>query len=78
MLIFSSTRHSRASGNPGVVCAELAWIPAFAGMTDSGRLFVSWIATDVFSKEGHEGFEIITPNFVLLASFVVRDSLGST
>jgi hypothetical protein len=26
-------RHSRAGGNPGLFPAELAWIPAFAGMT---------------------------------------------
>ncbi|MGZ8466148.1 MAG: hypothetical protein ACXWXT_11430, partial [Candidatus Binatia bacterium] len=29
-----SIRHSRARGNPGLFCAELAWIPAFAGMTE--------------------------------------------
>ena len=27
-------RHSRVRGNPGLVTAELAWIPAFAGMTE--------------------------------------------
>jgi len=31
------TRHSRARGNPGLFTAELAWIPAFAGMTESRR-----------------------------------------
>jgi hypothetical protein len=56
MPIFS-TRHSRVRGNPGLVCAELAWIPAFAGMTDPGRLFVSWIATGVFSKKDMKGSE---------------------
>ncbi len=29
-----SIRHSRAGGNPGLFSCELAWIPAFAGMTD--------------------------------------------
>jgi hypothetical protein len=33
MLLFSN-RHSRARGNPGWVTVELAWIPAFAGMTE--------------------------------------------
>ena len=56
MLIFS-TRYSRARGNPGLVSAQLAWIPAFAGTTYPGRLFVSWIATDVFSKEDMKGSE---------------------
>ena len=50
ILIFS-TRHSRDNGNPGWLCAELAWIPALAGMTDPGRLFIVRIATYVFSKE---------------------------
>jgi hypothetical protein len=30
---FFFTRHSRARGNPGFFPNELAWIPAFAGMT---------------------------------------------
>jgi hypothetical protein len=29
--------HSRAGGNPGFFAAELAWIPAFAGMTEQKR-----------------------------------------
>jgi hypothetical protein len=29
------TRHSRARGNPGLLPTELAWILAFAGMTQS-------------------------------------------
>jgi len=32
-----ATRHSRARGNPGLFSAELAWIPAFAGMTEARR-----------------------------------------
>ena len=28
-----SARHSRVRGNPGLLSAELTWIPAFAGMT---------------------------------------------
>jgi hypothetical protein len=30
---FTTTRHSRARGNPGWFSAQLAWIPAFAGMS---------------------------------------------
>jgi hypothetical protein len=30
----SALRHSRAGGNPGSFFAELAWIPAFPGMTE--------------------------------------------
>ncbi len=33
----ASIRHSRARGNPGFFCAQLAWIPAFAGMTEPRR-----------------------------------------
>ncbi|MGZ8427723.1 MAG: hypothetical protein ACXWYD_22480, partial [Candidatus Binatia bacterium] len=47
-----SIRHSRARGNPGLFCAELAWIPAFAGMTEPRSLFVVHIIpAHVFSKE---------------------------
>ncbi len=47
-----SIRHSRARGNPGLFCAELAWIPAFAGMTEPRSLFiVHIILSQVFSKE---------------------------
>jgi hypothetical protein len=38
-VVLSSTRHSRASGIQ-VRSVELAWIPAFAGTTDPGGLFV--------------------------------------
>ncbi|MGZ9174636.1 MAG: hypothetical protein ACXW52_23845, partial [Candidatus Binatia bacterium] len=39
-------------GNPGLFCAELAWIPAFAGMTEPRRLFVVHIIpSHVFSKD---------------------------
>ena len=31
--VLPSARHSRARGNPGLFPTELAWIPAFAGMT---------------------------------------------
>jgi len=38
-MLFCLTRHSRARGNLGLSCVELAWIPAFAGMTEpSGHL----------------------------------------
>ena len=32
--VLFSTRNSRVRGNPGWFFAELAWIPAFAGMTE--------------------------------------------
>ena len=55
----SSTRHSRARGNPGLLCAELAWIPAFAGMTETMRplRFADHPGISVF-EGGHEGFGI--------------------
>ena len=34
-----------------VCSAELVWIPAFAGMTDPGALFVLIPPSEVFSKE---------------------------
>src|SRR5215207_4368145 len=56
----SSICHSRAGGNPGLFSAELAWIPAFAGMTESRRFFVSQnVSPQVFSKDDskfHEAF----------------------
>jgi hypothetical protein len=65
----SSIRHSRARGNPGLFCAELAWMPAFAGMTDPLRLFVVHIiASHVFSKKvtkDRRARTIKVPNFVL-------------
>jgi len=39
-MLLSSNRHSRAGGNPGLFFAELAWIPAFTGMTELGGFFV--------------------------------------
>jgi hypothetical protein len=35
-----SARHSRARGNPGLLSAELAWIPAFAGMTEARKIIL--------------------------------------
>ena len=54
-----STRHSRARGNPGLVSAKLAWIPAFAGMTEPGRPLRSadHPRTRIF-KGGHEEHEV--------------------
>ena len=44
--------HSRAGGNPGLFCAELTWIPAFAGMTEPETLVVAQIInTQVFSQD---------------------------
>ena len=51
-LLPSSIRHSRACGNPGLFSALLAWIPAFAGMTELGNLVVPQIISGrVFSTE---------------------------
>ena len=36
-IYFRADRPSRARGNPGLVAAELAWIPAFAGKTKEMR-----------------------------------------
>jgi hypothetical protein len=36
--ILYSIRHSRAGGNLGLFSRELAWIPAFAGKTETGPL----------------------------------------
>jgi len=50
------------------------WIPAFAGMTDSGGFFIP-IAPRVFSKEltkGTKDRKFIFLNFVFFASFVVN------
>jgi hypothetical protein len=44
-------RHSRAGGNPGLSCTELAWIPAFAGMTEPSRFVAQIILAQVFSKD---------------------------
>ena len=70
------TGHSRARGNPGLVCAKLAWIPAFAGMTDPGRLFVSWIATDVFSKECTKFGILIIGNLRVLRTTILDNLRG--
>src|SRR3990172_524691 len=58
-----------------VCCAELAWIPAFAGMTEPRR--ASWFSSPngYFQRrhEGHEGFGYpSTSNFVLFVYFVVK------
>jgi hypothetical protein len=51
-MLLSSNRHYRPGGNPGLFLAELAWIPAFAGMTELGGFFVlEIIFVCVFSKE---------------------------
>jgi hypothetical protein len=54
-----STRHSRARGNAGLFSAALAWIPAFAGMTEPGRPLrcADHPRTRIF-EEGHEGQEV--------------------
>ena len=51
-MVLPATRHSRARGNPGLFSAELAWIPAFAGMTERRWPLQSTDhRTHVFSKE---------------------------
>jgi hypothetical protein len=45
-------RHARAGENPVLFPAELAWITAFAGMTEPRRRFVTQIIRgQIFSKE---------------------------
>ena len=71
------TRHSRARGNPGLICAQLAWIPAFAGMTNPGDLFiVETLTLHVFSRghEGHEVRNLVIEPFVSYVTFVVQYS----
>src|SRR3970282_1605574 len=63
-----------STGGIQVCCAELAWIPAFAGMTEPRR--ASWFSSPngYFQRrhEGHEGFGyFILLNFVLFVTFVV-------
>ena len=57
--VLSSTRHSRARGNPGLFSNELAWIPAFAGMTEPRGLVRSadHPRTSIF-EGGHEDHEV--------------------
>jgi hypothetical protein len=55
-MLLCSNRHSRARGNPGSFSAELAWIPAFAGMTEPWCLIIAKIIpAQVFSKEDTKG-----------------------
>ena len=69
----SSIRHSRARGIPGLVYTELAWIPAFAGMTEPWRLFVVHIIpSHVFSKEDTKSTKFGIIVFETFVSFVVR------
>jgi hypothetical protein len=56
----SSARHSPARGNPGWGGAGLAWIPAFAGMTEV--MLVAKMEQIVIyagiSEGGHEEYEV--------------------
>ncbi len=40
---FPLTRHSRARGTPDLSPPQLAWIPAFAGMTERCGYFVLFV-----------------------------------
>lgn len=48
--------HSRAGGNPGLFSTELAWIPAYAGMTESNR-YAATIPYRHFRRR-HEDHEV--------------------
>jgi len=62
--VLPSNRHSRARGNPGLLCAELAWIPAFAGMTETRRPFRSADHPGISIFEGgHEEHAVRSFNF---------------
>jgi hypothetical protein len=58
-MLLSSNRHSRARGNPGLGTVKLAWIPAFAGMTEWAAVAAieqSMIRTKFSKKDTkHEG-----------------------
>ena len=62
--LLCSNRHSRAGGNPGSFPAELAWIPAFAGMTEHRwpHRYADHSQAQVFSKEDTKStkFGVIT------------------
>ena len=70
--VLTSTRHSRAGGNPGWFSAELAWIPAprsksgtsFAGMTEPRRPLRSadYPRMRIF-EGGHEEHEVRSLNY---------------
>ena len=47
-MVLSATRPSRARGNLGLFSAQLAWIPAFAGMTDGAFSVLQVIPQHVF------------------------------
>jgi hypothetical protein len=62
-----SIRHSRAGGNLGLFSRELAWIPAFAGMTEKGpRWALRSLSPQCYFEEGTKDakvWKINVPNF---------------
>src|SRR3970282_2291334 len=75
--VLPSTRHSRARGNPGWFSAELAWIPAFAGMTEPRRPLRSadYLRMGIF--EGGTCLRVCTGRRSLQSSenFLIKNSL---
>src|SRR5262249_43344348 len=66
-----SGRHSRARGNLGLFRIELAWIPAFAGMTKPRRpLRSADHPAHVFSKEPRSAEIVLCANLFLCVSAV--------
>jgi len=63
---FPRTRESRFG------LAQLAWIPAFASMTEPVDPFVKTLPLRVFRNEDTKVRTIKVPNFVLFVSFVVN------
>jgi hypothetical protein len=73
-MLNSPNRHSRAGGNPDLIPAELAWIPAFAGMTEPRNRFVTQINhVEIFAKEARRSRIINIRNFVpvVLLSLII-------
>jgi hypothetical protein len=65
--------HSRAGGNPRLFTAELAWIPAFAGMTELRWSigFAEHAVIGIFrgGHEEHEGRKISFPKLFVAFGF---------
>jgi hypothetical protein len=63
-----SIRHTRARGNPALVCAQLAWIPAFAGMTEPTFSLCETIALHAYLRQTRRSR---SPEFNFYQTFVL-------
>ncbi len=78
--LLCSNRHSRAGGNPGSFSAKLAWLPAFAGMTEHRwpPRYADHPQVQVFAKEDMKSTKFgtfIVRNLRVLRAIVMK-SLG--